>query len=96
MAKKVNIDPIPSPELVGEENIPPAELNTPVEVKSSESESAATPDPQVMQVLRAYSGYEKLYVDKHGGAYTSDTPVLLRKEAILYINPFYKPFNTKN
>lgn len=96
MAKKVNIDPLPSTDVTSEENISTAEPNTPTEVESAELTPTTIPNQQVMQVLRTYSGYENLYVDKHGGAYTPDTPALLRKEATLYKNPFYQPFNTNN
>lgn len=50
-----------------------------------------TANPQVMQVLRVYPAYPDLYVDHHGGAYTPDTPASMRRDAVLYKNPFYEP-----
>jgi len=32
-------------------------------------------------------------VDRHGGAYTPDTPAAIRGDAVLYKNPFFKSKN---
>lgn len=47
------------------------------------------PEAYVLSVLQAFPSYEQLYVDKHGGIYTPDTPEKLREMATLYKNPYY-------
>ena len=49
------------------------------------------PDRYITEVLKTYTMYETLYVDKHGGAYVPDTAPEIRKNAVCYTNPFYKP-----
>lgn len=51
---------------------------------------AAQPDSFTLEVLKSFSTNESLYVDKHGGAFTADTPESIRGGAVLYKNPFYK------
>lgn len=45
----------------------------------------------VDRILKKYASYRSLYIDQHGGTYTTDTPQLLRGGAILYENPYFKP-----
>lgn len=93
MAKKVNPENPVVPEEAGEDIIEAAG-SAQVEKQVSEEVKANEPDEFVLQVLRLYPGYKSLYVDRHGGVYTPDTAAPLRKEAILYDNPFYKSFKT--
>lgn len=61
--------------------------------KEKEDLSQPEPEvaPQVRDILKSYSIYEMLYIDKHGGVFTPDTLQVIRKNAVLYKNPFYKP-----
>lgn len=45
----------------------------------------------VDKILKKYTAYRSLYIDTHGGTYTTDTPLHLRGGAILYENPYFKP-----
>ena len=61
-------------------------INEPVEEQDNE---LVTPAPQVIpdnidRILKMYPGYEKLYIDSKGGAYTSQQP-----NAHIYENPYY-------
>ena len=56
--------------------------------KKSYNES---PNNFTLEILKAYSNYETLYVDKLGCAYSSDTPEAIRGSAVLYKNPHFKP-----
>lgn len=77
---------------------PDGETTTIQEVQASVSAPAPTPsrtdkeekpEAYVLSVLQAFPSYEQLYVDKHGGAFTPDTPESLREMATLYKNPYY-------
>lgn len=98
MAKKVNPDPVVT-EQAGENTVKAAEADAvavqPEAKKVVESPVPPAADEQVMQILKVYPNYESLYVDRHGSAYVPDTPAILRKEAVLYKNPFYKTSKTK-
>jgi hypothetical protein len=94
MAKKINPDSPASIEPTGEDISKTAD-NTQVETAVPAPANEDEPDEFVIEILRLYPGYESLYVDRHGGVYTPDTAVLLRREAVLYKNPFYKSFKTK-
>lgn len=58
--------------------------------KRSEKSDKERLDSFTMEVLKAYSNYASLYVDKLGCAYTPDTPEAIRGSAILYKNPHFK------
>lgn len=102
MAKKVNPDPVVT-EQAGENAVKAAEADvvaiqpeaSPEVKKVAEFPVPSAADEQVMQILKVYPNYESLYVDRHGSAYVPDTPAILRKEAVLYKNPFYKTSKTK-
>lgn len=51
---------------------------------------AEEPDSYTLDVLKVFPTNESLYVDKHGGAFTTDTPKSIRGNAVLYKNPFFK------
>lgn len=97
MAKKINTENPAVTEQTGENITRTTDTGIPAEMKTG----AETPEPgvideQVMSVLKVYPNYENLYVDRHGSAYTTDTPAILRKGAGLYNNPFYKLSKTQN
>ena len=58
--------------------------------KRAEKPGEPEPDSFVLGILQAFPTHEALYVDRHGGAFTPDTPVGIRADAVLYTNPFYK------
>ena len=55
----------------------------------------AKADAGVLEMLKKFPAYPALYVDVHGGVYTPDTPPVIRREAILYNNPYYNEPKTK-
>lgn len=63
---------------------------TPAPEKGEKKSMAEEPDSYTLDVLKAFPTNESLYVDKHGGAFTVDTPKSIRGNATLYKNPFYK------
>lgn len=75
--------PVPEP-------TPEPEAPTPKKVQKPEPTPTPEPDDLVLDVLRSFAGYETLYVDRHGGAFSADTPPAIRAGAVLYRNPFYK------
>lgn len=58
--------------------------------KGPEKPSEPQPDSFVLGILQSFPGHASLYVDRHGGAFTPDTPAGIRGDALLYTNPFYK------
>lgn len=58
--------------------------------KRAEKPGEPEPDSFVLGILQSFPIHEALYVDRHGGAFTPDTPVGIRADAVLYTNPFYK------
>lgn len=54
-------------------------------------ETEPEPDVQTVNILKTNSKYSELYIDKQGGSYSPDTLPSIRKNAIRYKNPFYKP-----
>lgn len=44
----------------------------------------------VPDLLRKYSFYSELYIDSQGGVYSPGTSVLIRRDAVLYKNPYHK------
>ncbi len=101
MAKRVN-----TPE---EKNQEPIQDN--ITVKQEQDNSSDKPDtiqtlrketpgvreipPHIEETLKLYRGYETLYIDAHGGAYSPDTPESIRGNAILYQNPFFNQNHLK-
>lgn len=70
------------------------ELASVVPLKKTAAKNGMTehePDAQVTAILKVNYKYQELYVDKQGSVYTIDTLPNIRKNAILYKNPFYKP-----
>lgn len=65
--------------------------NAPVAEKANISPEEAKPEAHVLAILEAFPNYGKLYVDRHGGIYTPDTPEAIRGTAALYTNPYFKP-----
>ena len=58
--------------------------------KGSNKSYQESPNNFIMEILKAHSNYETLYVDKLGCAYTPDTPEPIRGLAVLYNNPYFK------
>ena len=56
---------------------------------------AQTPDAHVLDLLKKFPSYPSLYIDAHGGAFSPDTPAAIRREAVLYKNPFYNALKNK-
>lgn len=54
------------------------------------SEAPAEVSAHVLALLQRFPGYEKLYIDADGGMYTVGTAAVVRKDAVLYRNPYYK------
>lgn len=70
---------------------PPAPATpAPAPEKGEKKSVAEEPDSYTLDILKAFPANESLYVDKHGGAFTADTPKSIRGNATLYKNPFYK------
>lgn len=61
--------------------------------EGTEKSSEPEPDSFILGVLQSFPTCESLYVDRHGGTFTPDTPVGIRRDAVLYANPFYKSKN---
>ncbi len=72
------------------EPVPAAEKPAPKKEKKAEPEPLAEPDELALDILRAFTGYTTLYVDRHGGAFAPDTSAAIRAGAVLYRNPFFK------
>ena len=75
--------PSDTPEQKPETELPPEE--------GPQEPPAQEPDTFVRNVLQAFPAQKSLWVDRHGGAFTADTPPAIRSNAVLYKNPFYKP-----
>lgn len=67
-----------------------AEKPAPKKEKKAVPEPLAEPDELALDILRAFTGYATLYVDRHGGVFAPDTPAAIRASAVLYRNPFFK------
>jgi hypothetical protein len=58
---------------------------------SPKQKGASTEIPEYAHAkLKMYSGHKTLYIDSHGGTYTSNTPEKIRGNAVLYENPYHK------
>jgi hypothetical protein len=102
MAKQKNqIEEIEAP-VEGAETFQELEQDTTLDTPQQKSQSQPTPEKRetkqvatqpdsfTLEVLKSFPANESLYVDKHGGAFTADTPKSIRGGAVLYKNPFYK------
>lgn len=65
-----------------------APAETPVK-KTKEKESE--PSGYTLNILRAFPAYSSMYIDNQGGIYTPNTPERIRRNAVLYKNPYHKP-----
>lgn len=77
----------------------PAEQDTERQEPAKGNEPAKENEPvpigeEKRRLLALFPGYERLYIDKHGGIYTQDTPPNIRADALLYENPYYKNTQT--
>lgn len=67
------------------------ETELPHEEGPQEPPAQEPADTFIRNVLQAFPTQESLWVDRHGGVFTADTPPVIRPNAVLYKNPFYKP-----
>lgn len=65
-------------------------VNTEKETEAVKAVSRDIPD-FIDEILKLKPEYETLYVDIQGGTYTAETPKAIRRKAVLYKNPHYKP-----
>lgn len=65
-------------------------VDKPIVTESASQVTAAEPDEFILGILKSFSTYATLYIDRHGGVYTPDTPHVIRGNAVLYTNPFHK------
>lgn len=77
----------------------PAEQDTEKQEPAKGNEPAKENEPfpvgeEIRRVLALFPGYERLYIDRHGGTYAPDTPPNIRAEARLYENPYCKKNQT--
>ena len=85
--------PDTSTEGSGEGEKPPTEPPVPEEGDGQEETvppQAEEPD-YVRELLKIFSSYAALYIDRQGGTYTADTAAHIRKGAVLYTNPNHEP-----
>lgn len=68
----------------------PKQPATPAPEKRETKQSASEPDGFALGILKSFPNYESLYVDRHGGVFTPDTPKTIRGSATLYKNPHFK------
>ena len=59
------------------------------ENKQPTNEEKREADPHILAILKKFSSYESLYIDTHGGTYTTNTPAAIRGKAVLYKNPYF-------
>lgn len=58
--------------------------------KRSEKSNKEEPDSFTLEILKSFSNYESLYINRKGGTYVPNTPESIRGSAILYKNPYFK------
>lgn len=75
---------------VSDTELHPAEQDKPATTEKASQVTAAEPDEFILGILKSFSTYASLYIDRHGGVYTPDTPHTIRGNAVLYTNPFHK------
>ncbi len=57
--------------------------------QSDGTDSEVATNPHILDMLKKFPAYESLYIDSHGGTFSPDTPAAIRRDAVLYKNPFY-------
>lgn len=93
---------VPNPTTDGDDTDGTPEPNSSIEAPEPKQEKIATPEKETQKqvenepdsftlgVLKTFSNYKTLYVDRHGGVFTPDTSKSIRGSATLYKNPHYK------
>lgn len=93
---------VPNPITDGDDTDGAPEPNPSTEASEPKQETIATsekgaqkqvenePDSFTLGILKTFPHYKTLYVDRHGGVFTPDTPKSIRGSATLYKNPHYK------
>lgn len=79
----------PEPDTTAEAPQPKQE-KAPTAAKAIQKLTGEEPDSFTLGILKSFPAYELLYVDRHGGVFTPDTPKVIRGSAILYKNPHFK------
>ena len=67
----------------------PTEETPKTEDKQPTNEEKREADPHILSILKKFPTYESLYIDTHGGTYTTNTPAAIRGKATLYKNPYF-------
>lgn len=91
MAKKINTDT--DRDIRNETvNTPEDEKEEAIKASAAQAQVSATEStsPFIDAILRSFKNYDSLYIDSHGGTYTATTPKVIRGDAVLYKNPYYK------
>lgn len=67
-----------------------AKANQKMAEDGQETEAEPRLSDAVAKILKCFKQYEWLYVDNHGGVYTKDSKPCVRRNAVLYKNPYYE------
>jgi hypothetical protein len=67
----------------------PTEETPKTEDKQPANEEKREADPHILAILKKFPAYESLYIDTHGGTYTTNTPAAIHGKAVLYKNPYF-------
>lgn len=86
MAKKINTE-----EQVNETSVQNNPNSETIEKTAQVAEASIEAPAHIRNILKDFTGYEALFVDKHGGVFTPDTALVIRGDATLYKNPSYNP-----
>lgn len=63
--------------------------NTKDPAENEEKSAKEIPD-YADKILKLYPNYKKLWIDAHGGIYTSECKNVSKDKAVLYENPYFK------
>lgn len=68
----------------------PKQETSPSNEKREKKHDVEKLDSYTDNLLKAFSNYESIYIDRNGGVFAPGTPVTIRKSAKLFTNPYYK------
>lgn len=80
---------IPSEETASPSSEKPTVNENEKDIGTANEGKETEPESFIADILRRFPSYPALYIDKYGGAFTLDTPVGIRRDAVQYTNPFY-------
>lgn len=84
------VEPANDPPVQSKDDTPkPKPTKAPANEKKQEKSVSAEPDSYILEILKSFSQYRALYIDRQGGVFTSNTPKNIRGAAVLYNNPYY-------